>query len=123
MDRSSRKISDPTSWGSGSPSIARGKMSLPEIVLEVKNNDRQFCIFTVLQKKSEKAEHVKCSECALLLVFSGLKLNILVTQSPKYTSLMRITNQFPFVYMIAKSLYIQLSFTSLVFGQLKLLSR
>ena len=67
VDRSSRKISDPTSWGSGSPSIARGKMSLPEIVLEVKSNDRQFRIFTVLQKKSEEAEHVKCSElCAII---------------------------------------------------------
>ena len=36
--RSTRKTSDPTSWGSGSPATARGKMStisLPEIVLEV----------------------------------------------------------------------------------------
>ena len=47
--------------------------------------------------------------CALLLVFSGLKWHILVTQSPKYTRLKRITNQFIFVYTVVKSLYILLS--------------
>ena len=31
--------------------------------------------------------------CALLLVFSGLKCNIPVSQSPKYTRFKRITNQ------------------------------
>ena len=36
--------------------------------------------------------------CALLLVFSRLKCLILVTQSPKYSRLKRITNQIWFVY-------------------------
>ena len=44
--------------------------------------------------------------CALLLLFSGLKCLIFVTQSPKYTRLKRITNQFSFVYTVVKSLYI-----------------
>ena len=44
--------------------------------------------------------------CALLLVFSRLKCLILVTQSPKYTRLKRITDQLSFVYIVAKSLYI-----------------
>ena len=49
--------------------------------------------------------------CALLLVFSGLKCRISVTQSSKYTWLKRITNQFllpifSFVYTVVKSLYI-----------------
>ena len=43
--------------------------------------------------------------CALLLVFSGLKYLILVTQSPKYTRLKRIINPFSFVYAVVKSLY------------------
>ena len=42
--------------------------------------------------------------CALLLVFSRLKCIISVTQSPKHTRLKRITNQFSFVYIVAKSL-------------------
>ena len=48
----------------------------------------------------------------LLLVFSGLKCLISVTQSLKYTRLKRITNQFSFVYIVAKSLYIQDTLTA-----------
>ena len=45
----------------------------------------------------------KCSELALLLVFSGLKCHISVTQSPKCTRLKRITNQFSFMYNFVNS--------------------
>ena len=38
--------------------------------------------------------------------FSGLKCDILETQFRKYTRLVGITNQFPFVYTIAKCQYI-----------------
>ena len=55
-----------------------------------------FILFSILSVLS----------CALLLVLSGLNCLILVTQSPKYTRLKRITNQFSFVYIVAKSLYI-----------------
>ena len=45
------------------------------------------------------------SWCAIV-GFSRLKCHISVTQSPKYTQLKRITNQFSFVYNVVKSLYI-----------------
>ena len=44
--------------------------------------------------------------CALLSVFSALKCLILLTQSPKYTWLKRITNQFSFVYTVVKQVAI-----------------
>ena len=53
--------------------------------------------------------------CTLLLVFSGLKCHISVTQSPKCTRLKRITNQFSFcvhccqipIYTAVMSNYVQ----------------
>ena len=57
--------------------------------------------------------HWYCSEmCAISLLFSKLKCLISVTQSPKYKLLKRIINQLSFVYIVAKFLYIQDTFTA-----------
>ena len=55
--------------------------------------------------------HLNCSGDLVLSWFarigsSGLKCHILVTQSPKYTRLKRITNQFSFLYTVVKSLHL-----------------
>ena len=46
-----------------------------------------------------------CSGLCAIIGFRGLKFHVSVTQSPKYTRLKRITNQFSFVYTVVKSLY------------------
>ena len=54
--------------------------------------------------------------------FSGIELDISVTQLPKYLRLRGITNQFPFVYTIAKCQYKLLSLSFIIIRLLYVIS-